>query len=80
MDSKVFEINQVCSLYKKHLKKLSETSKIIYDLLIKFYTEDRIKQFKSFEEFCDDINEICDGGGSGKLLFVKYIKETTPFL
>ncbi len=67
-------IHGLSSTYKNQLKEITETSKNIHTILRNHYTEKRLSKFKSFNDFLEDINRICDGGGTGKLLFIKEIE------
>ena len=60
--------------YKQQLKEISETSKLILTSLREYYTLDYIKTFKSFDDFLEDINFVCEEGGTGKLLFIKEVE------
>lgn len=60
--------------YHNQLKGISKTSKGILKLLKEHYTENKLKEFKNQEEFLDDINYVCENGGTGKLIFIKEVE------
>lgn len=64
-------LSKLTAKYRLQLKEISETSKTILNTLREYYTEDYLKTFKSFDEFLEDINFVCEEGGTGKLLFIK---------
>ena len=57
------------------MKEISKTSKKITASLRDYYSVDYLKTFKTFDDFLDDINNICEQGGTGKLLFIKEVSE-----
>ena len=60
--------------YREELKQICRTSQMIGVALHDWYTPDLIKSFATFDDFLEDINSLCEEGGTGKLLFIKEVE------
>ena len=71
----VIVLSELSLKYKQQLKEITETSKFIDKTLREYYTDEKLKSFKNFVEFLENINYVCEEGGTGKLLFIKYVQQ-----
>lgn len=69
------KIQSLSDKYNDQLKEISNTSKAIKKALEEYYTPERLNEFKSFNEFLEDINYLCENGGTGKVIFIKFIED-----
>jgi hypothetical protein len=69
------ELSALALEYKNALKKAVKISDEIYRNLKEYYTPEKIKSFKNFEDFLEDINYVCETNSTGMLLFIKMVQE-----
>ena len=60
--------------YNKQLKDICDTSKSISIALREHYTEERLSEFNSFQDFLEDVNFECEVECLGKMLFIKELE------
>lgn len=68
-------IQALSDKYNEQLKEISNTSKAIKKALEDHYTPEKLNEFKSFSEFLEDVNYLCENGGTGKVIFIKFIED-----
>lgn len=61
--------------YQYHLKEAVRLSKKITEVLHEHYNDEILATFKDRDEFLEHLNEFCDGGSTGKLLFIKEVDD-----
>jgi len=62
--------------YKRELTKVVNHSKQAQQILIDYYTDEKLKTFKTWDNCLTDINFICNYDlGVGKLIAIKVIKD-----
>ena len=59
--------------HKKYTELAFAVSDSIYFELERYYTDDKIRTFKSFEDFLDDINYMIETSSFAKQKFIKHV-------